>query len=293
MSMAVIFWRRMCPLVVINKVVLKAAPDTPWTATLLGRIAEHSKALPAGVLNILTASQPAEIGQLLATDRRVDMVSFTGSTAVGQQVMAAASTTVKKVFLELGGKSPHIILPDADFGAALLNCLAVCFHAGQGCVIATRLLVPAERLAEVEKVVSSYFDFISQGDPEAAGAIMGPLISQRQRQRVLAMIEQGVKEGARLIKGGAIPSDLEQGFYVEPTILVDQAGSSCVAREEIFGPVLTIIPYQDVEHAISLANDSHYGLGAVINSSDEAAAIAVAKRIRAGVVNVNGDRFCF
>ncbi|CAH0990961.1 3-succinoylsemialdehyde-pyridine dehydrogenase [Sinobacterium norvegicum] len=272
-------------------VVLKAAPDTPWTAALLGRIAQQSKALPKGVLNILTASQPADIGQFLSTDPRVDMVSFTGSTRVGREVMAAAAQTVKKVFLELGGKSPHIILPDADFGAALLNCLAVCYHAGQGCVLATRLLVPADRLAEVETTVSGYFDFITLGDPEAAGAIMGPLINRHQRQRVLSMIEQGVAEGARLIKGGGIPEGLQQGFYIEPTILVDEQGNSCVAQQEIFGPVLTIIPYRDVEHAITLANSSDYGLGAVINSGDETAAMAVAKRIRAGVINVNGGNF--
>ncbi|ROS01223.1 aldehyde dehydrogenase (NAD+) [Sinobacterium caligoides] len=271
-------------------VVLKAAPDTPWSAALLGRIA-HGCGLPAGVFNVLTANNAKTLGGLLCRDPRIDVVSFTGSTAVGKQVMSDASGSVKRVFLELGGKSPHILLDDADFSSALLNCLAVCFHAGQGCVIATRVLVPQQRLEEVEGLLCSYFDFISYGDPEAPGAIMGPLINERQRQRVLSMIEQAKQEGARLIKGGGTPDELLQGFYVQPTIFVDETATTCVAREEVFGPVLTIIPYTDEADALRIANDSQYGLGAVVNSADEARAIAFARGIRAGIVNVNNGNF--
>lgn len=271
-------------------VVLKAAPDTPWTASLFGRIATAA-GLPAGVLNILTASDPAEIGQYLTESPEVDMISFTGSTAVGKHIMASASHTVKKVFLELGGKSPNIILDDADFGSALLSALAVCYHAGQGCVIATRLLVPKDRMAEVEKTVKEYFGFITFGNPDADGAIMGPLISERQRQRVHAMVMKAQKEGARLCLGGEIPSEPTQGFYYPPTLMVDESASTCVSTDEVFGPVLTLIPYKDEADALRIANDSQYGLGAMVSSLDEARAIAFAKKLRCGIVNVNGGNF--
>lgn len=272
-------------------VILKSAPNTPWTATLLGRIVKEHTDIPAGVFNVLSAKDPAEIGQLLTTDPRVDMVSFTGSTAIGKQIMVNAAATVKRVFLELGGKSANLILDDADLSSALLSCLAICYHAGQGCVIATRLLVPQERLAESEELLKTYMGFISYGDPEAEGAIMGPLISEKQRQRVLSLINRGIEQGARLVVGGGVPENLSQGFYVEPTVLVDEGGQTCVSREEIFGPVLTIIPYKDEADGIRIANDSIYGLGASVVSADEQRALRVAKSIRAGIVNVNGGNF--
>ncbi len=272
-------------------VILKSAPDTPWTAALLGRIVKEQTDIPPGVFNVLTASDPADIGELLTSDPRVDLVSFTGSTAVGKRVMANCAATVKRVFLELGGKSPNLILDDADFSSALLSCIAVCYHAGQGCVIATRLLVPRQRLAETEELLKTYLGFITCGDSEAEGAIMGPLISEKQRQRVLGFIERGKAEGARLVLGGGIPENRDKGFYVEPTIFVDEGAKTCVSREEIFGPVLTIIPYEDEAEAIRIANDSVYGLGAAVVSADEERALRVAKSIRAGIVNVNGGNF--
>lgn len=272
-------------------VILKPAPDTPWTASLIGRIVSEHTDIPAGVFNVLTASDPVEIGELLTTDPRVDLVSFTGSTAVGKHIMANAAATVKKVFLELGGKSPNLILDDADFGSALLSCIAVCYHAGQGCVIATRLLIPEERLAETEELLKTYMGFITYGDPEADGAIMGPLISEKQRQRVLGLIKRGISEGARLVLGGGVPEHLDKGFYVEPTVFVDESGQTCVSREEIFGPVLTIIPYKNEADGIRIANDSVYGLGAAVTSADEERAMRVARLIRAGIVNVNGGNF--
>lgn len=271
-------------------IVLKPAPDTPWTATLFGRFAKEA-GLPPGVLNILTASDPAEIGVFLCEDKRVDLVSFTGSTAVGKEIMRRCANTVKRVFLELGGKSANIVLEDADFGSALLNCLAVCYHAGQGCVIATRLLVPESKVDESIALLKNYFGMISFGDQEAPFAIMGPLINARQHEKVHAMIEQAKQEGAELVIGGNKPVTPEKGYWAEPTVFLDRSGQSCISREEVFGPVLSIIPYKDEEDAIRIANDSDYGLGAGVISADEERAIKVARRIRAGIVNVNGGNF--
>ncbi len=271
-------------------VVLKPAPDTPWTASLMGRIAHEAK-LPPGVLNIVTAQDPAQIGVFLCEDKRVDVVSFTGSTPVGKEIMRRGSDTVKRVFLELGGKSPNIILDDADLGSALLNCLAVCYHAGQGCVIATRLLVQEDQLEQSLELLKSYFGMISFGDQDAPGAIMGPLINAKQHEKVLGLIEQAKQEGVELALGGNRPAEPKQGYWVEPTIFVDRSGKSCVATQEIFGPVLTVIPYKDEADAIRIANDSDFGLGAGVVSASEERAIEVARKIRCGIVNVNGGNF--
>jgi len=272
-------------------VILKAAPETPWSATMLGRVAKEYTDIPAGVFNVITAENARELGEQLVADPRVDMVSFTGSTAVGKQIMARAAQTVKKVFLELGGKSANIILDDADLGSSLLSCLAVCFHAGQGCAIHTRLLVPRCRQAEVEALLPTYFDFIQYGDPASESQIMGPLVSARQRERVLAYIEKGKAQGARLLLGGGVPAHLDKGYYVEPTVFVDVTNDMVIAREEIFGPVLAVIAYDNEDDAVRIANDSDYGLSAGVWSASEERALAVARRIRAGTVNVNGGNF--
>ncbi|MBT4521178.1 MAG: aldehyde dehydrogenase family protein [Halieaceae bacterium] len=272
-------------------VILKAAPDTPWSATLLGRIVRDYTDIPDGVFNVITASDPVEVGDQLVTDPRVDMISFTGSTGVGKQIMACAAQTVKKVFLELGGKSANIILDDADLEQSLLSCLAVCFHAGQGCAINTRLLIPRARQSEVEDLLKTYFGYIEYGDPSSDSQIMGPLINRRQRDRVLAYIAQGVEEGARLLLGGGIPAHLSTGYYVEPTVFVDVDNAMTIAREEIFGPVLAVIAYDDEADAIRIANDSIYGLSGGVWSSSEARALGVARRIRTGTINVNGGNF--
>jgi aldehyde dehydrogenase (NAD+) len=219
------------------------------------------------------------------------MISFTGSTAVGKRIMALASGTVKKVFLELGGKSANIMLDDADLSQSLLSCLAVCFHAGQGCAIHTRLLVPRSRQAEVEALLPSYFGFIEYGDPASESQIMGPVVNARQRDRVLAYIEQGKAEGARLLLGGGTPAQLEKGYYIEPTVFVDVTNDMTIAREEIFGPVLAVIAYEDEEDAIRIANDSDFGLSAGVWSASEERALAVARRLRAGTVTVNGGNY--
>ncbi len=272
-------------------IVLKAAPDTPWSATMLGRIIHERTDVPAGVFNVITSEDPAEVGDQLVGDPRVDMVSFTGSTAIGKHIMARASETVKKVFLELGGKSANIILDDADLGSSLLSTLAVCFHAGQGCALNTRLLIPKSKQAEVEELLKTYFGFIEYGDPTSESQIMGPVVNARQRDRVLSYIEIGKAEGARLLLGGGKPAQLEKGYYIEPTVFVDVTNDMRIAREEVFGPVLSVIAYEDEDDAVRIANDSDFGLSGSVWSASEERALGVARRIRTGTINVNGGNF--
>jgi aldehyde dehydrogenase (NAD+) len=240
--------------------ILKAAPETPWSSTMLGRVIKEHTDIPPGVFNVITSEDPKEVGDQLVGDPRVDMVSFTGSTAVGKHIMARAAQTVKKVFLELGGKSANIILDDADLSSSLLSVLAVCFHSGQGCAINTRLLIPRSRQAEVEALLPTYFGFIQYGDPSSDSQIMGPLVNARQRERVLNYIELGKAQGARVLIGGGVPAHLDKGYYVEPTVFMDVTNEMTIAREEIFGPVLAVIAYDDEDDAVRIANDSDYGL---------------------------------
>ena len=272
-------------------VVLKAAPETPWSATMLGRVVHEATDIPAGVFNVLTAQDPVSLGEQLILDSRVDMISFTGSTRVGRRVMSLASGSVKKVFLELGGKSANIILDDADLSQSLLSALAVCFHAGQGCAIHTRLLVPTNRRDEVESLLKTYFSYIQYGDPQSTDQIMGPLINAKQRSRVLEYIDNAKKEGARLLLGGGIPKHLEKGYYLEPTVFMDVSNDMVIAREEVFGPVLVVIEYETADQAIEIANDSPYGLSAGVWSGSEERALHVARRLRTGTVTVNGGNY--
>ena len=270
--------------------VLKAAPETPWTATFIGRLAAEHTDLPAGVLNVLTSSDRAALGETLVKDPRIDVVSFTGSTDTGRAVMACAAKGVKRVFLELGGKSATIVLDDADFGSALQAGFAVCYHAGQGCAIATRLLLPRARYAEGIEFLAAGFAQVPYGDPFAPDQIMGPLISARQQARVLEFIDIGRREGARVVCGGGRPAHLRRGFYVEPTLFADVTNDMRIAQEEIFGPVLVVIPYDDDDDAVRIANDSIYGLsGAIIGSRERA--LRMARRIRSGTLNINGANF--
>jgi aldehyde dehydrogenase (NAD+) len=272
-------------------VVLKPAPDTPWSATEFGRLVAECTDIPAGVFNVVTAADPRGIGEQLVRDPRIDMVSFTGSTQTGRRIMAMAAEGVKKVFLELGGKSANVVLDDANLQQALLSALAVCFHAGQGCAIATRLLIPRTRQAEVEEILKQYFGFIAYGNPASEQQIMGPLVNRRQMERVLDYIRIGRQEGARLLLGGGRPAHLAKGFYVEPTVFVDVQNSMRIAQEEIFGPVLAVIAYDTEEEALAIANDSIYGLFGAVWSASEERALAFARRLRAGTVNVNGGNF--
>jgi aldehyde dehydrogenase (NAD+) len=270
-----------------NTVVLKPAPDTPWNATLLGRVIAEKTDIPAGVVNIVTSSDHL-VGEELTLSPLVDLISFTGSTAVGKRIMEKGAATMKRTFLELGGKSANIMLDDADFDTALLSGLAVCFHAGQGCAIQTRLLLPRSRYDEGVEKMTNYLGMAPYGDPQDPGVMMGPLISARQRDRVLGYIEKGVAEGAKLVMGGGRPAHLPTGWYVEPTLFVDVDNSMTIAQEEIFGPVLVVIPFEDDDDAVRIANDSPYGLAGGVYSGSLERSLAVAHRIRTGVMGVNG-----
>jgi aldehyde dehydrogenase (NAD+) len=228
------------------------------------------------------------VGEQLVVDPRVDLISFTGSTATGRRIMAAGAPTLKRLFLELGGKSADIILEDADLEAKLAFYGFMCIHAGQGCAMLTRTLVHESRYEEAVALAEASMSTVTYGDPADPGNIMGPVISARQRERVLGYIQSGIDEGARLVCGGGRPAHLDKGFFVEPTLFADVDNSMRIAREEIFGPVLVMIPFRDEEDAIRIANDSQYGLSGGVSSASEERALAVASRIRAGTVSVNG-----
>ncbi len=274
-----------------NTVVLKPAPLTPWTATLLGRMIADETDIPAGVVNIVT-SAGNDVGAQLTTDPRVDLVSFTGSTATGRKVMASAAATIKKVFLELGGKSAFIALDDADMGSVAMGvAFQIMAHAGQGCAITTRLLLPRARHDEGVEAVVSMLGAIGYGDPTDAANFMGPLVSEAQRQRVLGYIATAVDEGATIVTGGGIPAHLPTGFFVEPTVLVGVLPDATVAQEEIFGPVLSVISHDGDDDAVSIANNSQFGLSGAVVGADVERARAVARRIRTGTIGVNGGLF--
>jgi aldehyde dehydrogenase (NAD+) len=270
-----------------NTVVLKPAPDTPWNATLLGRVIAERTDIPAGVVNVVTSSDHL-VGEELTLSPLVDLVSFTGSTAVGKRIMEKGAATMKRMFLELGGKSATVVLDDADLDSALMIGLAVCFHAGQGCAIPTRMLLPRSRYDEAVEKLKTYLQMAPYGDPQRPDVMMGPLISAKQRDRVLGYIEKGVAEGATLALGGGRPAHLPKGWYVEPTLFVDVDSSMTIAQEEIFGPVLVVIPFEDDDDAVRIANDSIYGLAGGVYSGSLERSLAVAQRIRAGMVSVNG-----
>jgi aldehyde dehydrogenase (NAD+) len=271
-----------------NTVVLKPAPDTPWSATFIGRIAAEQTDIPPGVLNVVTSGDAATVGEILTTDPRVEMISFTGSTATGKRIMANGAQTLKKVFLELGGKSANVILEDADLGATVPSGSMICMHGGQGCAITTRMLLPKSRYDEAVDLLKSAFENVPYGDPTDPGNIMGPLVNARQRDRVLGYIEKGKAEGAKLLVGGGRPKHLEKGYYVEPTLFVDVDPDSTIAQEEIFGPVLCVLKYDGDDDAVRIANDSMYGLSGSVSSASVERAEAVARRIRTGTVSVNG-----
>jgi aldehyde dehydrogenase (NAD+) len=270
-----------------NTVVVKPAPDTPWNATLVGRLIAEQTDIPAGVVNVVTSSDHL-VGEELTLSPLVDMISFTGSTGVGQRIMEKGAATTKRVFLELGGKSATIILDDADLDSALMIGFAVCFHAGQGCAIPTRMLLPRSRYDEAVPKLLDLMKLAPYGDPQRPDVMMGPLISRKQHERVLGYIEKGKAEGATLALGGGRPEHLPTGWYVEPTVFTDVDNSMAVAQEEIFGPVLCVIPFEDEDDAVRIANESRYGLAGGVYSGSLERSKAVARRIRAGMVSVNG-----
>jgi aldehyde dehydrogenase (NAD+) len=271
-------------------VVLKPAPDTPWAAAIMGEAAAKS-GLPAGVFNVVTSSDKAAAGEQIVTDPRVDVVSFTGSTGVGKHIMAAAAPTLKRVFLELGGKSANIVLDDAPFPQALESGLSVCFHAGQGCALTTRMLIPRSRYDEAVAILTAMFQAMPYGDPNSMEQIMGPVVSKTQYDRILDYIEIGKQQGARVAAGGNAALSETGGYYIQPTLFVDVDNSMRIAQEEIFGPVLAVIPYEDDDAAVRIANDSLYGLSGAIQSADPQRAMRVAKRIRTGTVAINKSAY--
>ncbi|MDE3085352.1 MAG: aldehyde dehydrogenase family protein [Acidobacteriota bacterium] len=272
-------------------VVVKPSEVTPLNAFVLADIFDEI-GLPAGVFNLVTGTGPV-VGEAIAAHPLVDMVSFTGSTRAGKRVMELASGSVKRVALELGGKSANVILEDADIQSAVPAGVAACYiNSGQTCSALTRMLVPRSRLAEVEELVVKTAETYTPGDPFDAESRLGPLVSAVQRDRVRGYIRKGIEEGARLLTGGEEPPEgLEKGYFVRPTVFSDVRPDMTIAQEEIFGPVLSIIPYDTEDEAVEIANDTVYGLAGGVWAGEKAHAEAVARRLRAGQVEVNGGGF--
>ncbi|HKF83579.1 MAG TPA: aldehyde dehydrogenase family protein [Solirubrobacterales bacterium] len=272
-------------------VVLKPSEVTPLNAFLLAEVVEAA-GLPAGVLNLVTGLGPV-VGEAIAAHPGVDMVSFTGSTRAGRRVSELAAETVKPVAMELGGKSPNVILDDADLERAVPDGVAKCFlNSGQTCSALTRMLVPRQRLAEAEELARGAAESFTPGDPFESSTRLGPLVSDVQRDRVRGYIAKGVEEGARLITGGAeAPEGLERGYFVRPTVFSEVEAEMTIGQEEIFGPVLAIQPYEGEDDAVRIANSTPYGLAGGVWSADSERAIAVARRIRTGQIEINGGAF--
>lgn len=271
-----------------NTLVLKPAPDTPWVAAVLGELITQHTDFPAGAINIVT-SRDHGVGALLSKHADVDMVSFTGSTATGRAVMTDAAETIKKVFLELGGKSAFLVLDDADVAAACaMAAFTASMHAGQGCAITTRLVVPRARYDEAVAAAAGTMGGIKPGDPSSPRTVCGPVISARQRDRVQGYLDLALQEGGTFACGGGRPADRDKGFFIEPTVIAGLDNSARAAREEIFGPVLTVIAHDGDDDAVRIANDSPYGLSGTVFSADPQRAAGVAARLRVGTVNVNG-----
>ena len=269
-----------------NTTILKPAPDTPWNGTRLGRIVAEKTDIPAGVFNVITTSDNM-VAEELTLSPDVDMISFTGSTGVGKRIMEKGAATLKRVFLELGGKSAAIILDDADFQTVVPMTSFVCMHAGQGCAMQTRVLLPRNRYEEGLELIIAGMSAVPYGDPLNPENLMGPVVNKSQYEKILNYIKIGQEEGARLVLGGNRPAHLDKGYFIEPTVFADVTNDMRIAQEEIFGPVLCVIPYEDDEDAIRIANESAYGLsGGIFGSNDRATAMA--RRIRTGSIAVNG-----
>jgi betaine-aldehyde dehydrogenase len=272
-------------------VVLKPSEVAPLNAFVLAEVIEEA-GLPAGVFNLVTGTGPV-VGEALAASPLVDMVSFTGSTRAGKRVSELAAQTIKRVTLELGGKSANVILDDADLEKAIKHGVnQVMVNSGQSCNAFSRMLVPRGRVAEAEKIAADAASSTPVGDPTQAGSFVGPLVSKAQHDRVRGYIKKGIEEGARVVTGGAEqPEGLDRGYYVKPTIFSDVKSDMTIAQEEIFGPVIAIIPYDTEEEAVRIANDSVYGLAGAVWSGDPERAKKVARRIRTGQVDINGGSF--
>jgi acyl-CoA reductase-like NAD-dependent aldehyde dehydrogenase len=272
-------------------VVVKPSEVAPLNAFVLAEIVD-AIGLPAGVFNLVTGYGPA-VGEALAAHPDVDMLSFTGSTRAGRRVSEVAAASVKRVALELGGKSANVILDDADLEQAVKDGVGKCFqNSGQTCSALTRMIVPRGRLAEAEQIASAVAERFTTGDPFDPATKLGPLVSERQRERVRAYIEQGIAEGGRLLTGGVeSPEGLDHGFFVRPTVFSDVTSEMTIAQEEIFGPVLVLIAHDGDQDAVRIANDSVYGLAGGVWSADEERAKRVARLMRTGQVDINGAAY--
>jgi len=269
-------------------VVLKGAPDTPLITLALGELIANHTDIPPGVVNVLTSSDAA-VGTALTASPDVDVITFTGSTAVGRQIMAAASETVKRVFLELGGKSAAIMLDDADFAtASMFAAFSMVTHAGQGCALTSRLLLPKSHHDEIVEMIAQNFAKVRHGDPAHPKTLMGPLINERQRDKVDGMVQRAVAAGATLVTGG---KRLDPGYFYAPTLLTGVDPDSEIAQDEVFGPVLVVIAFDDDDDAVRIANNSIYGLAGAVFSRDQDRALAVARRIRTGSFSINGGNY--
>jgi betaine-aldehyde dehydrogenase len=272
-------------------VVLKPSEVAPLNAFVLAEVIDAA-GVPPGVFNLVTGTGPV-IGEALVRHPDVDMVSFTGSTRAGKRISEVASATVKRVALELGGKSASVILDDADLASAIKGTVNACFlNSGQTCSAHTRMLVPESRYEEVAKLAVEAAKAFAVGDPFGGSAKLGPLVSEAQRERVRGYIRKGIEEGAELLCGGPeAPAGLEKGYYVQPTVFGRVKPDGTIAQEEIFGPVLSIITYRDEDEAVKIANGTLYGLGGGVWAGSDERAMQVARRLRTGQVDINGGAF--
>jgi acyl-CoA reductase-like NAD-dependent aldehyde dehydrogenase len=273
-----------------NTVVLKPSPLTPLAGLALARIIHEHTDIPPGVVNVVTPSG-IEASKLLTTDPRIDMVSFTGSSAVGREVMAAAGGTMKRILLECGGKSASIFIDDVEVTDELLQRFlfdGCSMHAGQACILQSRLLLPERIHDEVVERLVELARNVKVGDPTDPEVQMGPLISGTQRDRVESHVAAAQTDGAKLVVGGRRPAHLKRGFYLEPTILTDVTPDARIAQEEVFGPVLTVLRYRADDEAVAIANNSQYGLSGAVWGADVDRAVGVARRVRTGQIAVNG-----
>lgn len=267
--------------------VLKPSEVAPLTAILCAEVLDEA-GVPAGVFNLVLGDGPS-VGSQLTAHKDIDVVSFTGSTRAGREISKSAADTIKIVHLELGGKSPDIILEDADFEAAVDACIESCFrNAGQSCSVTTRMLVPRKNIEEITALAKAAAERYVVGDPSEEATTMGPIVNAKQFEHVQGLIQAGIDEGAQLATGGVgRPEGIQRGFYTKPTVFSGVENSMKIAQEEVFGPVLSIIAYGTVDEAIAIANDSIYGLAASVQSQDSEKAVDIARRIRAGHVYIN------
>jgi aldehyde dehydrogenase (NAD+) len=277
-----------------NTVVLKPDPNTPWNATRLGRLVAAQTDIPAGVLNVVATPSNVVAG-LLGTDPRVDMISFTGSTAVGKLLMRQGADTMKRMFLELGGKSVSIVLDDVNPAAIIGAAVGVCVHAGQACAATTRMLVHRSLFDDAVVNITAAYQAVPVGDPVHSETLVGPMVSAAQKKRVVDMVEQARRDGASIATGGGevenLPEHLAGGHFVAPTVIVGVDNRSAIAQEEVFGPVLIVMPFDDDDEAVRIANDSAYGLAGAVMSRSMERGMNIARRIRTGSFGVNGGMF--